>query len=114
MAANPLEGEVDFPIAGDTYTLCFPSRAIVQVEQLFGGVSIGEIATKIAHVEYLAALMWSALQKHHSGVDLFGAYDLLDKCDGGVQAVAEPLARALRFRISRTPLDQPLVGEGEA
>lgn len=112
--ANALEGEVDFPVAGKVYTLCFTTRAIVEVEQLFGGVSIGDISAKLTHVEYLAALLWVALRKHHTGLDLFATYDLLDKCEGGTQVAGEPVVRALRFRLSGTAIDAPLVEPDKA
>lgn len=114
MAANPLKGEVDI-VSGDvTYTLAFTSNSIVLAEQLLSA-SIGEIATNLTHVENLRALLWAALQKHHAKLDLLKAGDVLDDYDGGMNALADPLARALRFRLSGTPVDKPLVeGADEA
>jgi len=107
--ANALKGEIELVIAGKPYTLCFATNAIAEVEQLLGGESIGEIAQRIAKVEYQRALLWAALQKHHSGVTLLAAGELMDDFDGGLEPLVEALARALRFRLSRTPLDAPLV-----
>lgn len=112
MASNHLKGEVEITIDGTVYTLCFTSNCIVEIEQLLGQ-SIGEIAQDLAKVEHQRALLWGALQKHHPRTDLLKTGDLLDAFDGGLQTLAEKLARALRFRISRTPIDAPL-GEEEA
>ena len=107
MAANSLKGEVEIKSGGVAYTLVFTSNAIVQTEQLLGA-SIGVITSNLTHVENLRALLWAALQKHHDGTDLFKAGDILDDFDGGMNELADPLARALRFRLSRTPIDAPL------
>ena len=109
--ANALKGEVALTIDGNTYTLCFTTNAIAQVEQLLGGESIGEIAQQIARVEYQRALFWGALQKWHPTVDLMGAGALMDEVEGGSEPLVEALARALRFRLSRTPIDAPLTGD---
>lgn len=108
MAANALKGEIALAIDGNAYTLCFTTNAIAQVEQLLGGESIGEIAQQIARVEYQRALFWGALQKWHPTVDLMGAGALMDEVEGGTEPLVEALARALRFRLSRIPLDAPL------
>jgi hypothetical protein len=108
MAANPLKGEIDLVAGDETYTLVFTSNAIVQVEQLLSA-SIGEITGRLTHVENIRVLLWAALQKHHGKtVDLMKAGDILDAFDGGMNGIADPLARALRFRLARTPIEQPL------
>ena len=106
--ANALKGEIELAIDGNAYTLCLTSNAIVQVEQLLGGESIGQIAQQVARVEYQRALLWGALQKWHPTVDLVGAGALMDEVEGGSEPLVEALARALRFRLSRTPIDAPL------
>lgn len=108
MAANALKGEIALAIDGNAYTLCFTTNAIAQVEQLLGGASIGDIAQQIGRVEYQRALFWGAIQKWHPTVDLMGAGALMDEVDGGTEPLVEALARALRFRLSRIPLDAPL------
>ena len=113
MAANPLKGEVELVIGETTYTLCFSSNSIVAVEQLFGGVGIGEIAADLNRVEHQRALLWGALQKYHDGIELLAAGDLVDECEDGLKPIAEKLARALRFRISRTPVDAPFTDDEE-
>lgn len=112
--ANALKGEIEVTIDGAAYTLCFTTNAIAQVEQLLGGESIGEIAQRIAKVEHQRALLWGALQKHHSGVTLLAAGALMDEFEAGLEPLVEALARALRFRLSRTPIDAPLGEEAEA
>lgn len=110
MAANPLKGEIDL-VAGDkTYTLCFPSNVIVQVEKLLGIDSIGD--AKTSSYDTVRTMFWGALQKHHNGVDLIKAGDLMDEAmdeiGGGLQALADPLVRALRFRVSGVAVDVAL------
>lgn len=108
MAANPLKGEIDLISGEETYTLVFTSNAIVQAEQLLNA-TIGEITGQLTRVENIRVLLWAALQKHHGKtVDLLKAGDILDAFDGGMNGIADPLARALRFRLTRTPVDQPL------
>lgn len=108
MVANPLKGETTLTAAGASYVLCFPSNVIVQVEQLFGGVAIGTLAANMTHVENVRALLWGALQKYHPDVDLLKAGDVIDECEGGINGVAEPVVRALRFRLSGAAIDAPL------
>lgn len=112
--ANALKGEVDIVAGEKTYTLVFTSNAIAQAEQLAGGVAIGELAANLTQVSQVRLLLWAALQKHHQKVDLLGAGDLLDEVDGGLNGLADPLVRALRFRLSggTIPLDAPLTTEG--
>lgn len=111
--ANALKGEIDISIDGVAYTLCFTTNVIAEVEQLLGD-SIGGIAGNIVKVEHQRALLWGALQKHHKGVTLLAAGALMDEFDAGLEPLVEALARALRFRLSRTPLDAPLVEPVEA
>ena len=80
------------------------------MEQLLGD-SIGSIAGTMTRIEHQRALLWGALQKHHGGMTLVKAGELMDDFDGGIEPLAEALARALRFRLSRTPIDAPLVEE---
>jgi hypothetical protein len=111
--ANPLKGDVDLVSDGVTYTLCFTSNGIVEVENVLGGLSIGEIAMQASRIEYQRALLWGALQKHHPGTDLAKAGDVLDGCEGGLAEVEEQVTRALRFRLQRIAVDAPLRPDGE-
>lgn len=103
--ANALKGEIDLVAADKTYVLCFTTDAIVQVEQLLGA-DISEISAK-SSVGNIRTLLWGALLKHHSDVNLIGAGEILDDFEGGVTGVFEKLVRALRFRLSRTAIDAP-------
>tara|TARA_R110000868_G_scaffold17418_1_gene76545 strand:+ start:432 stop:770 length:339 start_codon:yes stop_codon:yes gene_type:complete len=111
--ANALKGEIEISVEGNAYTLCFTTNAIAEVEQLLGD-SVGGIAANIAKVEHQRALLWGALQRHHKGIDLLKAGALMDEFDGGLEPLVEALARALRFRLSRTPIDASLSDEAEA
>lgn len=107
--ANALKGEVEVVAGETTYILCFTNNAIVQIEQIFDGMGIGEITQNLMRVEVARALLWGALQKHHPKTDLLKAGDILDDIEGGLAAIADPLARALRFRLSGIGLDKPLI-----
>lgn len=111
--ANALKGEIEVTIDGAAYTLCFTTNSIAEVEQLLGD-SVGGIAANIVKVENQRALLWGALQKHHKGVTLLAAGALMDEFEAGLEPLVEALARALRFRLSRTPIDAPLGDEAEA
>ena len=105
--ANPLKGEIDATIDGKTYTLCLTSNALVQVKTVLGIPDVQHL--NMLDVEHARALFWGALQKHHKDVDLLAAGDLLDDVDRGVEGAVDMLARALRFRLSGTAIDKPLV-----
>jgi hypothetical protein len=107
--ANPLKGEVSLAAGETTYTLCFTSNAIVQAEKLLGVSSIAQ--ANLTSYDTIRTLLWCALQKHHGTVSLPGTGDVMDECVGGLEAVGDPLARALRFRISGTAIDVPLGDE---
>lgn len=108
MAANPLKGEIDAVIDGRTYTLCFTSDAIVKTKAL-GIPDIGHI--NMSDAEHVIALLWAALLKHHESedLDILAASRLVDEFEGGMTGAVESLTRALRFRLSRIPIDAPLV-----
>lgn len=108
--ANPLKGEVDFAVEGKSLTLCFSTNSIVQVEHLLSS-DITAISS-VTSVENIRALLWGALQANHPDIDLKAAGGLLDDYDGGVMGAFEKIVRALRFRISRTPIDTPLDDSG--
>lgn len=110
---NPLKGEVEFIVGDKKLTMCFPTDSIVRVEQLFGGTDIGAISSR-GSVENMRALVWGALIKHHPDVDLIAASELLDDYEGGLKGAFELTARALRFRLSRIPVDAPFDDDGKA
>lgn len=112
MAANHLKGEIDLPVDKQTYTLALTSNAIVQVEQLLDS-SITEIMKGLTRYENSRALLWAGLQKYHPKIDLLAAGEIIDEIDGGLEGLVDPLARAVRFRLSRTPIDNPLELERE-
>lgn len=108
--ANPLKGEVDLVVGTKTYTLCFPSNRIVEVETLLGQ-PIAQIAVEFAQSPsfgVIRTLLWAALREHQGKIDLLGAGAIMDDIEGGLEAMIDPIGRALRFRLSRIPVDQPL------
>lgn len=110
MAANPHKGEIDIKAGSKTYTLCFTSNAIVQIEKLLGVSSIGE--ARLSSYDTVRTVIWGGLQKHHDDVDLIGAGDvmddMMDDLGGGIESLSDPVVRALRFRTSGTALDVPI------
>lgn len=110
--ANPLKGEIDLLVAGKSYTLCFPSNRIVEVETALGQ-PIGRIAAEFARSPsfgIIRTLFWGSLLEHHPDVTLIDAGSIMDDIEGGLEAMIDPIGRALRFRLSRTAVDAPLVG----
>lgn len=105
--ANPLKGEIAATIDGKAYTLVLTNNALVEVKTILGIPDISHL--NMTDVEHARALFWGALQKHHGDKDLLAAGDLLDDVDRGLEGAVDMLARALRFRLSGTAVDKPLV-----
>jgi hypothetical protein len=107
--ANELKGEVDVKIGGKTYTVVLTSNALVQVKSVLGIADTQHL--NMADVEHMRGLLWAGLLRHHEGVDLMTAGDLLDEIEGGFEGAVEVLARALRFRLSGVAVAEPLGGQ---
>lgn len=75
--ANPIKGEVDFPVGEATYRLRLSIEEIIKVEDLLD-VGIGQIAASLNNVETMKAgtvraLLWASLQEEHPDVDIVEA-----------------------------------------
>lgn len=111
--ANPLKGEIDFPHGADTYTLCFTSNALVEVEQVSGQAIHAVLVDWQQDIAFapLRNLFWGALRKHHPKMSLFDAGDLLDEIGPGrMEELGGAIGKALRFRLSGT-FDPPATEE---
>jgi len=79
--ANPVKGEVDFPVGDKVYTLRLSINQIIEVETLTGR-SILQLAAMFNDVQAitagtLRAMLWGALRTHHPEIDLIGAGDIM-------------------------------------
>lgn len=110
MPANPLKGEVELVSGGTAYILVYTTNAIATVEDL-ADKSIGEITTGAAlnsNVGEVRTLLYGALlSKHPDGLDLLKVGDIMDDYEGPLSEIVEKIGRAIRFRLSRTPIDAP-------
>lgn len=98
MTANPLKGETDLKAGEVTYTLALSINELVKLEQLLD-VGIIEIAdwfndrTKI-RVGNMRAILWAALQRHHSELTLEDAGDII--AAAGLGVIVEKLGAAVQ------------------
>lgn len=76
--ANANKSEVDLTIGDKTYTLKFGRNAMASVESLFGGTPFPEVAANRSY-SAVRAMLWAALQHHHSDIDLIAVGDLMDE-----------------------------------
>jgi hypothetical protein len=79
--ANPLKGEVDFPVGAQTYRLRLSINQLIEVEELTG-LGIVQLASAFNDVETLKAgnvraVLWGALREHHPDVDLMKAGEIM-------------------------------------
>lgn len=98
MTANPLKGETDLKIGDATYTVALGVNEIVKLEDITGA-GIIEIAAwfndpEKVRVGNMRAVLWAALQRHHPGLTLEQAGDLIGVI--GLQAGVEKLGAALQ------------------
>jgi hypothetical protein len=88
MTANPLKGETELKAGEETYILALSINELVRLEQLLD-VGIIEIAewfndAKRIRVGNMRAILWAALQRHHEGVTLEQAGDIISAVGLGV------------------------------
>jgi len=116
MAANPEQGEVDLDIAGTTYTLALGMRALRQIQAAVraggGRVTFKDVVegAGAGDVEYIAVLLWGALQRHHDAVTLAEVDDLIDAL-GGIRAFPRVLQTLNELLLYTAPdaVDQGVV-----
>lgn len=100
--ANELKGEVDLRIGEKTYTLKFTRNAMADVESLFGGRPFNEVIADQS-VSMLRACLWAGLKKHHPGIDLLAAGDLMEEVEDSTLGAAIGKALQLAFVRSGRP-----------
>jgi len=98
--ANPIKGEVDFPVGDKTYRLRLSINEVIEVEDILG-LGIIQIANMFNDVNALRAstvraVLWGALREHHPEIDLLAAGDIMGEARllPTIQHVAEALQAA--------------------
>ena len=96
--ANPHRGETELHVDGQTYTLAFDINAICDAEDQ-SGKAINEIMGDIARVSTLRMLLRSSLQKHHSGITVEQAGDIMGAV--GIPATLTAITAALNLAFPK-------------
>lgn len=96
--ANPLKGEVDFPVGDKTYRLRLSINQIIEVEDLTG-LGIVQIAAMFNDAATLRAgsvraVLWGALRENHPGIDLLAAGEIM--AEARLQPTVEAVGAALQ------------------
>lgn len=115
--ANPIKGEVDFPVGDKTYRLRLSINEIIQVEDLLG-IGIIKIAGMFNDVESLTAgsvraVLWGALREHHPEVNIMDAGDIM--AEARLQSTIEHVGQALQAAFPKAEdKDTPSPKRGRA
>lgn len=108
--ANAEKGEVDLTAGGKTYTLCFTTNSISEVESLAGGEAFTAIAVgwmERKDISTLRLLTFGALRRHQPELSLLDAGDIIDDIGAaGFETLGAALGEAIRFRFPPAD-DQP-------
>jgi hypothetical protein len=94
--ANQERGEVELRIGEKTYTLKFTRNAMAEVEAVFGGRPFNLLMGD-GSISVIRALLWGGLRKHHAGIDLLQAGDLMEQVDEDDLGAAIGKAISLAF-----------------
>lgn len=101
--ANKERGEVAVQIGKQSFTLCFSTNAIAEIEQ------VGDASIMVLMAQYVTEgraattrlMLWGALRKFHPEISLLEAGDMLDDCTHEEsRAIGEATGQALRFRLA--------------
>lgn len=102
--ANAQRGEVELVVGDKTYKLRLGINAIVEVEDVLGGVGINEIIASLdpanVRIGTLRAILWGALREHHPEVTLLDAGDLIGEV--GAAAIAPVVGEAIGAAFPRS------------
>jgi len=76
---NKAKGEVGFEAGGKAYTLVYTINALCELEGILGdGAAAAGLGTEGAlSVRRLRAFLWAGLQRHHKGISLDAAGDII-------------------------------------
>jgi hypothetical protein len=98
VSANPEKGETDVVIEGVTYTLVMTFNGLIDCQNALAvngaKPTVGQILERVSNqdVEAFRAVFWGTLRRHHPGVSLQQAGDLMD-ASGGMPALDMMLAQ---------------------
>ena len=83
--ANAMKGDVGAVIAGQQFVLRMDMNAMCELGEPAAGV-LGRMAAPQAFMRDIRAILWASLRRHHSGVTIEGAGDLLHEDGAGARA----------------------------
>jgi hypothetical protein len=96
--ANPARGEYEFVVGDTSYTLVLGSNALCEVEAHLK-TRLGEVVKVLESgspsIEYIRALLWGALRKHHRGFSIEQVGDIIDRA--GMARVGEAIGETMRL-----------------
>lgn len=95
--ANPHKGEVLLQAGGTTYTLQLSINAIAEIEGLLD-IGFSELVSRLGAGEHfrlgtLRVVVWGALRKHHKGLSLDDAGEIVG--EAGIGATTEAISRSI-------------------
>lgn len=81
--ANKFRGEVSFEAEGESYTLCFTSNSLCELEGELGEMSIVEFLTQLQNPKTIRntnirKFFWAGLRARHPDMTLAKAGDIMD------------------------------------
>src|SRR5262245_35215807 len=103
--ANPHRGEFEFTAAGKAYKLHYDNNEFVELEEMLDRGVVGiflemqqwQTDPNKIRLKWVRALLWAGLRKHHAGVDIRAAGDLIGEVGGvgeAVRIIGEALGKA--------------------
>jgi hypothetical protein len=95
--ANPHKGEVALEAGERTYTLRLSINAIAEIEDLLD-TGFGELVSRLGAGEQfrlgtLRVVLWGGLRKHHKGLSLDDAGEIIG--EAGIAATTEAISKAI-------------------
>lgn len=108
MRANPLKGETELVVGKKTYILALQANELCALEKL-EDVGLEQIQSWFndrskLRVTNFRSVLWAALQRHHSDVDLIAAGNIMS--EAGVTATIQKLGEALQASFPEARPDE--------
>lgn len=108
---NAQRGEVGFNADGKPYLLKFSTNAFCQLESITGASAVEVAGSMQGSLRFttVRALFYVALQRHHKGLSVDDAGDLMDAV--GIARTATLVSQAFALALpveSGRPLDPPI------
>lgn len=94
--ANPIKGELEFAVEDETYTIVLDANALCEAEAITGLSTpdlINQAGRKFVNAQ--RALLWGGLRRHHDGLSLADAGDIIAHL--GLAGVDDVLGRAIQL-----------------